>query len=386
MRLPDPIAVARCERAPELGPRILFFSGGTALKRTSRRLKRYTHNSIHLITPFDSGGSSAGLRRAFGMLAVGDLRNRLMTLADEGARGTPPIYDLFSHRFPTEARQSELEARLEAMVRGVHPLVAAVPSPMRRLIRTYLGLFARDMPASFDLRGASIGNLILAGGWLNNDGDMDSVVFLFSRLVEVRGTVLPIVDQSAHLAVDLADGSEVVGQHNFTGKERPVLTQRIDRLRLVRGLDDPRDAELSVHDKVTDLIASADLIVYPMGSFWSSVMCNLLPRGVGRAIAAAECPKIHFVNTGADPEQVGRTASQTVGLLIDAVRADAGPDVPVERILNAVLIDTVQGDYRLKLDLDAVRALGVDTCDLALANDTGRLDRQRLSEVLVSLA
>ena len=56
--LPDPTRVERCARLPELGPKVLFFSGGTALRDVSRRLKRYTHNSIHLITPFDSGGSS----------------------------------------------------------------------------------------------------------------------------------------------------------------------------------------------------------------------------------------------------------------------------------------------------------------------------------------
>ncbi|MEG6550492.1 2-phospho-L-lactate transferase CofD family protein, partial [Desulfocurvibacter africanus] len=80
--LPDPIKLARFLRAPELGPKVLFFTGGTALKALSRRIIDYTHNSIHLITPFDSGGSSAKLRAAFDMPAVGDLRNRLMALAD----------------------------------------------------------------------------------------------------------------------------------------------------------------------------------------------------------------------------------------------------------------------------------------------------------------
>ena len=45
-------------------PRILFFSGGTALRETSRKLVRHTRNSIHLVTPFDSGGSSAVIRQA----------------------------------------------------------------------------------------------------------------------------------------------------------------------------------------------------------------------------------------------------------------------------------------------------------------------------------
>ena len=42
---------------PALGPRLVFFTGGTALRGLSRSLTRYTHNSVHLVTPFDSGGS-----------------------------------------------------------------------------------------------------------------------------------------------------------------------------------------------------------------------------------------------------------------------------------------------------------------------------------------
>ena len=71
--VPDPIRLARYLRAPEIGPTVLFFSGGSALRKTSRVLTEYTHNSVHLVTPFDSGGSSALLREAFGMLSVGDL-------------------------------------------------------------------------------------------------------------------------------------------------------------------------------------------------------------------------------------------------------------------------------------------------------------------------
>ena len=101
--IPDIVRVARYHRAPEIGPRLLFFSGGTALREVSQILTDYTHNSFHLITPFDSGGSSATLRRAFGMISVGDLRNRLLALADRKLRGHPEIYRLFAYRFTSTA-------------------------------------------------------------------------------------------------------------------------------------------------------------------------------------------------------------------------------------------------------------------------------------------
>ena len=62
--IPNPLHLARCAKSPEYGQRILFFSGGSALNPLCRKLIDYTHNSIHLITPFDSGGSSATLRQS----------------------------------------------------------------------------------------------------------------------------------------------------------------------------------------------------------------------------------------------------------------------------------------------------------------------------------
>ena len=133
-RLPDDLRVSRALSAPHLGPRILFFSGGSALNGVSRQLKRYSYNSIHLITPFDSGGSSQILREAFDMPAVGDLRSRLMALADETELGQPDIFALFSHRFPKEGCQDALRAEVDEMVKGRHPLIKAISQPMRMLI------------------------------------------------------------------------------------------------------------------------------------------------------------------------------------------------------------------------------------------------------------
>ncbi len=386
-RIPDPMRVSRSLRAPELGPRVVFFSGGQALKKTSRALKQYTHNSVHLITPFDSGGSSRVLREAFGMISVGDLRNRIMALADESALGNPAIYTLFSHRLPSDAAQDVLVAQLDGMWRGDDPLVAQIPAPMRRLVRTHLRLFAERMPDGFDLRGASVGNLILVGGYLNNDRDMDSVVFLFSRLVEARGTVLPIVDAELHLEVTLEDGSMIVQQHLFTGKEVAPITAPIRAMRLVEVAPPHGPAVAVAHEKIRRLIREADLIVFPIGSFYSSVLASLLPTGVGSAIAAADCPKVYVANTGVDPEQLGMSVSDSVNRLVRTVRADAGPRVPIDHIINAALVDTQGGEYAMALDLEAVRAAGVQVADVPLADAArpDRMDPVKLSEALISL-
>ena len=143
VEIPDLLRLHRYHRAPELGPRVLFFSGGTALRGVSRTLKRYTHNSIHMVTPFDSGGSSATLRRAFDMPSIGDLRNRLIALADETVIGHPEIYELFNTRLPDDGEQKALRKQLDLLCEGKDPLIDAVTNPMRRLIRNQLGIASR---------------------------------------------------------------------------------------------------------------------------------------------------------------------------------------------------------------------------------------------------
>ncbi len=364
--MPDMVRIARFERAPELGPKVLFLSGGTALNDISRALKKFTHNSIHLITPFDSGGSSAVLRKAFDMPAIGDLRSRLMALADDTISGHPEVFQLFAHRLSKSAKRKDLLAKLKAMTDGKEPRVAAIKNPMRRLIQNHLLVFLDNMPDKMDLRGASIGNLILAGGYLNNNRQLDPVLFMFSKLVNVQGQVRPIVDDNLHLAVKLANGKSVTGQHNLTGKEIAPLTSAITDFYLVDGLKTPARAQAHLPKKNRKLIREAELICYPPGSFYSSLSANLLADGVGRAIAETPCPKIYVPNLGEDPEQIGMNIDQSIFKLIDILRRDAGADRPVRDLLSFVLIDSGAGKTLKPATYKALGKEGVRVIDTRL--------------------
>ena len=316
LRLPDHLRLVRYRRAPEVGPRVLFFSGGSASGPLCRELIQFTHNSIHLITTFDSGGSSAVLRKAFRMPAVGDIRNRLMALADPSVRGNPQVVSLFAHRFPKEAGDASLSKALAEMVRGRHPLIAAVPDPFRKIIRNHLRHLVDRLPQGFDLRGASVGNLVLSGGYLDQGRHLDPVIYLFSNLAEVRGLVRPIMNEHLHLAAELEDGRVLVGQHLLTGRVAPPLTSPIRRLYLSRSLRAPQAVEMAARDKVLRLVAQAELICLPMGSFYTSLIANLLPGGVCEAIAQADCPKVFIPNLAGDPEQLGLDLTKTVATLL----------------------------------------------------------------------
>jgi CofD-related protein of GAK system len=383
--IPDRLKLERYRRAPELGPRLLFFSGGTALRELARELTRYTHNSIHLITPFDSGGSSAVLRKAFGMPAVGDIRNRLMALADQSVTGNPEIFDLFVHRLPKDREREELLEELGRMAAGRHPLVRRIPDPMRKIIRNHFHQFLDVMPGDFDLRGASIGNIVLTAGYLGNRRLMDPVIFIFSKLVQVCGVVRPVINKDLHLAARLANGRTVVGQHAMTGKEAAPLESPVEELWLTRSLEDATPVTAAIRSKVRERIAEADLICYPMGSFYSSVVANVLPQGVGEAVAANACPKIFIPSTGRDPEAVGLGVAEQAALLGRYLAGSGAP--PSADVLGYVLVDSRNGRYPGGLDKGAIRAQGLEVIDCALVTRQGdpSIDAEVLAGVLLSL-
>lgn len=383
--IPDAVRISRYQKAPELGPKILFFSGGSALNTLSQYLKKFTYNSIHLVTPFDSGGSSAKLRYAFDMPAIGDLRSRMSALADETITGHPEVYRLFTHRLSTQESQKTLLLKLNNMVDGKDILIKTIPNPMRRLIRNLLGYFTRKVPKNFDLRGASIGNLVLAGGYLNNHQHLDPVIFLFSKLVSVQGTVRATVNDNLHLAAELENGEILVGQHRMTGKEKDPIKSRVRRLMLSSNPNKYVPSAAIIRKKNRKLILSADLICFPPGSFYSSLMANLLPEGVISAIVSNKNPKVFIPNLGNDPEQFGMTLQKTIEALLSVMK-EASPDTSTSQFLNFILIDSKHGDYVGSIP-SSLEKKGITIIDTTLITPESSpyYDSALLSNALLSL-
>lgn len=385
--IPDAIRVSRYAKNPELGPRILFFSGGSALNDVARKLKNYTHNAIHLVTPFDSGGSSAVIREHFNMPAVGDIRSRLMALADETALGHPDINRLFEYRFDKAASNADLLQRLQSMIGCTDELTKDIANPMKTIIVNQLQYFVDAMPDTFDLRGASIGNLVLVGGYLNQGRQLDPSIFLFSELINAKGIVRAITEDNYHLAAVLADGTQVLGQHQLTGKERPPISSPIRKLKLTKDLDSlsPVRSNLEPHNKT--LISEAELICYPPGSFYTSLAANLLPYGVAKAIANNPAPKVYIPNRGHDPEQHGMSLADQIDTLITRLQGQFDHPVAPDRLLNFVLIDDKDVIKNAQIDEAALESMGIQIIRTCLTKQMYDpiYDSHKLVETLMSL-
>ena len=381
---PDWAGIARYRQNPAVGPKILFFSGGSALRTVSRRLIAYTYNSRHIITPFDSGGSSAVLRRAFAMPAVGDIRNRLIALADPHIQGNQAVLDLFAYRLPFAQSRDSLRQMLMDFVQARHPKVAALPAPLQDTICRHLRIFYKAMPVGFDLAGASLGNLILAAAYLESQRDLNAVISFYSELTAVRGIVRPAAQGDYHLGALLANGQRVVGQHLLTGKQTAHITSPISSIFLTQGLHCKEPCTAWAEPQALKLIQDAELICYPMGSFFTSVLANLLPQGVTLGIEGAACPKVFVPNTFYDPESLGLSVVDQIRMLLSFFQSRAEGSAG----LDYVLVDSCLDQYPGTVETDMLSTWGIRVVQTPLITQRSYpgIDPDLLIQALVSLA
>ena len=256
------------------------------------------------------------------MPAVGDLRNRILALADVTTERGRSVHDLLAHRLPPTGSAPSLLRMLGKILRklppdavdSAHACVAAVGP-------------------RFDLGHASVGNLVLAGMYLVEERSLGRATERFSRLVGARGTVLPVSESDLHLAAELADGSVAVGQHRIT--QGRTDQPPIRRVFVIRSLEDPTPVRAPALPAALELVRSSDLVCIPVGSFFTSVVAALLPDGMGAAVASAPAPKVYVPNAGEDPEERGWSLHARVRLLATHL----GPlDPPALRLVRGVAL------------------------------------------------
>lgn len=378
-----------CDKFPQKNFKILFFSGGTAPNLLVKEVAKKTPASIHIMTSFDSGGSSAKLRQAFNMPAVGDIRNRILALSE-----AEEIKNFLNRHLPEDIENNELSIELTDLCRaltvsGIPPEYPILESD-RAIIADLLDTFIKARPKDFDLRGGCIGNFVLTGAYLKNDRNLDRASSVFSELLKIKATVTPVTEENLHLLTYLEDGRVLSGQHLLTGKEDPVITSPAKKIQLVKldasGNIASGTPECRASKKAQELIEKANLIVYPMGSFYSRLLVNLLPKGVGKAVGLAECPKAFIPNPNENPESLGLTTLTAASKIIDALRESGGRLVSTDRLLSFVLLDRTLFDGQYVAIGRELKHLGVriitgDFLDLA---NPEQYDPVLLADLLLS--
>jgi uncharacterized cofD-like protein len=247
------------------GPRVVAIGGGTGLSTLLRGLKEISANITAIVTVADDGGSSGRLRRDLGVLPPGDFRQCIAALAEV----EPLMTQLFEYRFGNGS----------------------------------------------GLDGHSFGNLFIAA-MAGITGNFEGALRESSRVLAVRGWILPSTLRQVNLCAELADATTVHGESRV-----PKAGQPIRRVFL-----EPDDAP--AYPDAIRAILDADLIVIGPGSLYTSVLPNLLVADIPLAIQASPALKIFVCNVASQPGETDdyalsdylRAVEQHVGeLLVDCI-------------------------------------------------------------------
>ena len=314
-------------RQLDRGCRIVAIGGGTGLSTLLRGLKEYTSNLTAIVTVTDDGGSSGRLRQELGVLPPGDIRNCLVALADSESTMT----DLFQYRFHE----------------------------------------------GDGLSGHSFGNLFIAA-MCGIAGDFDRAIKESSKVLNIKGRVLPSTLANVALEATLSDGTKVLGETSISKAASPIKS-----LRLV-------PERCTALPEALEAIVAADVIVLGPGSLYTSIMPNLLVTGIADAVLRANAVKIYVCNIMTQPgETDGMTASDHSRALLEPShgRLFDYALVNVERAHRLLRAYESEGAHQVIADFDAIASLGVTPVPGKFVSEElqVRHDTKKLAHAIVKL-
>ncbi len=307
------------------GPRVVVIGGGTGIPVLLRGLKKCTGNLTAVVTVADDGGSSGRLRGELGILPPGDIRNCLVALAHR----EPLMEDLLQYRFSS----------------GV-------------------------------LKDHNMGNLLLAA-LCDISGGFDQAVRGISRVLAVRGQVLPVTLSQVQLCAEMYDGTVVCGESKI-----PASGGQIKRVFL-----EPENC--CPNAEVLQAIREADAIIMGPGSLYTSILPNLLVPEISEAISRSRAAKVYVCNVMTQP---GETEGYSASGHLKALTDHAGKNVVDYMIVNTESVPArLLGRYLrggaapVVPDLDAVRELGTEPVpgQLVQEGDLVRHHPERLARLVM---
>jgi uncharacterized cofD-like protein len=318
--------------------KVVAIGGGTGLSALLSGLKEHARvadgaapqlDITAIVTVTDDGGSSGRLRREFDVLPPGDIRNCMVALSEDSAL----LSRLFQYRFQTG--------------RG--------------------------------LKGHSFGNLFLMA-LTQLMGDFPDAVAASSEVLKIAGRIYPSTAENVALEALLEDGSKAIGETRISRSR-----SRIKRVRLIPRTAQPLAAAVAA-------IAEADVITLGPGSLFTSVVPNLLVKGIPQAIRQSPAVKLYFVNLMWQPgETTGFKASDHVKVL----HRHAGGKLLDYAVVNMARIPAAmkklyarEASLEVENDLDAIFKLGVNVIGGKLAGHTGnvRHDPAATASVILKMA
>ncbi len=313
--------------------RIVMFGGGSGSRDITMALCKRGYDITRVVPAWDSGGSSKALRERLDILAIGDIRQALMTLA-HGENRVSAVVRFFNARLSEAADSDDFQAEFDFYASGAHPLLASMAPEIRAAVLDCLQVFRASVGHDFDWRRGSIGNFVLAGAYLSHGRDINAAIAVFRQLCGIGGQVWPSTTlDSVALRAQLRDGSVVHGQEQVTALAPALARLGISHVQLAWAADHPGGAPPPpANPLVLEAIARADGLVFGPGSFFTSTLAHFAVQGIALAVAATSTsvPKVLIGNILECPETTGRSLADLVG----AFEKASGVDVLTHVLAN----------------------------------------------------
>ena len=255
--------------------KVVVLGGGTGMSNLLRGLKQYPLDITAIVTVCDDGKSTGILREEFNIPAVGDIRRVLVALSET----EPLVMDLFNYRFNT----------------------------------------------SSDLDGHTVGNLLLTAA-SEIRGNLSDGIEALSKVLNLKGKVVPLTEDNVVLMADMEDGSVIEGEHHIT-----ETNAKIKRVYY-------KDEAVATKEAL-EAIRNADLILFSMGSLFTSIIPNLLIDEVVKEIEKSKAKVMYVCNMMTQP---GETDDFTVTDHVKALNGYLG-----KRNIDLVLANTGKIDEEM---------------------------------------
>lgn len=306
--------------------RIVVIGGGTGLSTILRGLKQHPFDITAIVTVADDGGSSGRLRDDYDIPPPGDVRNVIAALSDV----EPLVEQMFQYRFS----QSE------------------------------------------DLGGHSLGNLMLTA-LTDITGDFNHAIAEMSKVLNVHGKIVPAANKKVTLHAELKDGTMITGESKIPLNQQPIKRVYLEP-------ENVKPLPAAIH-----AIELADFILIGPGSLYTSIIPNLLVKGIGRAVVRAKGEKIYIANL---MTQRGETLHYTASEHIEALHRHVGQPFIESMLINETPFPTsVYKNYReenaepVKFDVDKLEKMGIKVIKKEIArihNGVARHDAKNLADWL----
>jgi len=261
---------------------IVVIGGGTGLSSMMMGMKKLKNvNLTAIVTVADDGGSTGRIRDVYHVPAMGDIRHVLSAMSQE--ENETLFNDLMNYRFEGDK----------------------------------------------DIGGHSLGNLIFLA-LMDTTGSFMGAIQSISKVLNVKGEILPSTLDVVTLYALMQDGTLVRGEKNI-----PNMDNHIEKIFYQQSI--------TPFPKAIEAIEQADLIIYGIGSLYTSVIPNLIIQEISQAIYENSCPKIYFCNAMSQP---GETDGYSLEDHIRALEKHSFKNPVDVAVLNeSVLPDFVKKNY-----------------------------------------